>query len=206
MGPSYRAGVLRHRAIEFARRLEQENGVESVAFEILGPPKLSKLLFEAYMLKRTFATVQAVAETSPQALSQALVKLVTEDADLRSRAISIGIPILMADGVTLLCAERERRDHRWEWQSWDATPGAINRWAETEWIDLRVGNMARWQTRMANILAEANYLPSPDFDSSSGWGRLMGDPATWRLQSEINVGEVVGWIFIHEEKGERMKG
>ena len=45
MGPSYRAGVLRHRAIEFARRLEAEHNAESVAFEILGPPKLSKLLF-----------------------------------------------------------------------------------------------------------------------------------------------------------------
>jgi hypothetical protein len=206
MGPSYRAGVLRHRAIEFARHLEEEHGVESVAFEILGPPRLSKLLFEAYMLKRTFATLQAVAETNSQVLSQALVKLVTEDADLRSRAISIGIPILMADGVSLLCAERERRDHRWEWQPWEVTTNAINRWAETEWIDLRVSNMARWQARAANILAEASHLPPPNFDSSSGWGRLLTDPATWQLQAQINVGEVVGWIFVNEDKGERMKG
>ncbi len=206
MGPSYRAGVLRHQAIEFARRLEHEHSVDSVAFEILGPPKLSKLLFEAYMLKRAFTTMQTVAESSPEILSEALVKLVTEDADLRSRAISIGIPILMADGVTLLCADRGRRDHRWEWQSWAVTPAAINRWAETEWIDLRVGNMARWKGRMASILAEAEELPDPDFDSSSHWERSMCDPATWQLRPEINVGEVVGWIFINEEKGERMKG
>ena len=206
MGPSYRAGALRHRAIEFARRLEREHGIESVAFEILGPPKLSKLLFEAYMLKRSFTTVQAVAGSKPQTMSDALVKLVTEDADLRSRAISIGIPILMADGITLLCAERKQHDHRWEWQSWNVTPSAINRWAETEWIDLRTSNMVRWRVRMADILAEAGRLPSPDFDSSSGWGRPMSDPATWQLQPEINVGEVVGWIFVNEEKGERMKG
>ena len=121
-------------------------------------------------------------------------------------SISIGIPVLMADGVTLLCAERERRDHRWEWQPWEVTTNAVNRWAETEWIDLRVSNMARWQARAANILAEASHLPSPDFDSSSGWGRLLTDPATWQLQSQINVGEVVGWIFVNEDKGERMKG
>lgn len=205
MGPSYRAGVLRQRAIEFARQLEQEHGVDSVAFEILGPPKLSKLLFEAYMLKRALTTMQAVAETSPADLSAALMRLVTEDAGLRSQPISIGIPILLADGVTLLCAERERRDHRWEWQSWQVTPAAIERWAESEWVDLRTANMARWQHRMASILAEAAQIPSPDFDSSSRWGRAMFDPATWRLQSEINVGEVAGWIFIHEEKGERMK-
>jgi hypothetical protein len=206
MGPSYRAGALRHRAIEFARQLEHEHSVDSVAFEILGPPRLSKLLFEAYMLKRVFSTIQAVAESSPEALAEALVKLVTEDADLRSRAISIGIPILMTDGVTLLCAERDRRDHRWEWQSWDVTPAAINRWAETEWIDLRVGNMARWRTRMVNILSEAGSMPAPDFDSSSRWGRSMADPATWELQPKMNIGEVVGWIFTNEEQGQRMKG
>jgi len=206
MGPSYRAGVLRHHAIEFARQLEREHGVDSIAFEILGPPKLSKLLFEAYMLKRAFLTMQAIAARSPQDLSEALVKLVMEDADLRSRAISIGIPILMPDGVTLLCANRERRDHRWEWQSWDVTQEAINRWAETEWIDLRLSNMARWKQRMVNILSEAESMPDPAFDSSSHWERSMCDPATWQLQPEINVGEVVGWIFIHEEEGERMKG
>jgi hypothetical protein len=206
MGPSYRAGALRHRAIEFARDLEREHNVDSVAFEILGPPKLSKLLFEAYMLKRIYTTIQVVAESSPEAMSGALVRLVTENANLRSQAISIGIPILMANGTTLLCAERERRDHRWEWQSWQVSQAAINRWAETEWIDLRVGNMARWRTRMVNILAEVRSMPTPDFDSSSRWGRSMADPATWRLEPEINIGEVVGWIFTNEEEGERMKG
>ncbi len=206
MGPSYRAGALRHRAIEFACQLEHEHNVDSIAFEILGPPKLSKLLFEAYMLKRIYATLQAVAESSPEAMSEALVQLVINDTHLRSHAISIGIPILMADGVTLLCAEREQRDHRWEWQSWQITSVAINRWAETEWIDLRVSNMARWRTRVVNILSEARNMPDPDFDSSSRWGRPMADPATWQLESEINIGEVVGWIFTNEEKGERMKG
>jgi len=206
MGPSYRAGALRHRAIEFARQLEREHKVDSVAFEILGPPKLSKLLFEAYMLKRIFDSLKAVAESSPEAMSEAMVQMIREDADLRSQAISIGIPILMADGVTLLCAERERRDHRWEWQSWQVTRAAINRWAETEWIDLRVSNMARWRTRVINILSEAGGMPGPDFDSSSRWGRSMADPATWQLEPQMNIGEVVGWIFTNEEQGERMKG
>lgn len=206
MGPSYRAGLLRHRAIEFARQLEREHGVESIAFEILGPPKLSKLLYEAYMLKCTFITMEAVAKSSPEALSVALVNLIAEDVGLRSQTISIGIPILMADGVTLLCAARDRRDHRWEWQHWNVTPAAINRWAETEWIDLRVENMARWKMRTANILSEAKSIPAPDFDSSSRWGRSMASPATWQLQPEINVGEVVGWIFVNEEQGGRMKG
>ena len=82
----------------------------------------------------------------------------------------------------------------------------INRWAESEWIDLRVGNMARWKQRIVNILWEAKVMPSPDFDSSSRWGRAMSDPANWQLQTEMNIGEIVGWIFINEEEGGRMKG
>lgn len=227
IGPSYRAGVLRHRAIEFARQLQREHNVDSVAFEILGPPRLSKLLFEAYLLKRVSNTMQAVADSSPETLSDALLKLVTQDADLRSRAISIGIPILipraprtgntassqqeggeltLGDGLSLLCAQRDRRDHRWEWQDWQVTPTAINRWAETEWIDLRPSNMARWKVRLARIISESEGMPTPGFDSSSRWGRAMASPATWQLQPEINVGEVVGWIFINEEEGGRMKG
>jgi hypothetical protein len=34
----------------------------------------------------------------------------------------------------------------------------------------------------------------------------MADPATWQLQPDINIGEVVAWIFTNEEEGERMKG
>jgi hypothetical protein len=206
MGPSYRAGLLRHRAIEFARQLERQHGVDSIAFEILGPPRLSKLLFEAHMFKRIYTTMEAVAQSSPEAMSEALVNLVKEDGQLRSHAISIGIPILLADGGTLLCAERDRRDHRWEWQRWTVSPAAINRWAEAEWIDLRVSNMARWKQRMVNILWEARTIPAPDFDTSSRWGRPMGDPGTWQLQPDMNIGEIVGWIFTNEEDGGRMKG
>jgi hypothetical protein len=66
--------------------------------------------------------------------------------------------------------------------------------------------MAHWKARMANMLSEAQHMPAPDFDSSSRWGRAMSNAATWQLQPEIDVGEVVGWIFINEEEGERMKG
>jgi hypothetical protein len=66
--------------------------------------------------------------------------------------------------------------------------------------------MARWKARMARILSEAKGMPGPGFDSSSRWGRAMANPATWQLRPEIDVGEVVGWIFTNEEEGERMKG
>ncbi len=50
MGPTYRAGILREAALVEMVRLEQETGSRSIAFEMLGPPHLSKLLYEAYLI------------------------------------------------------------------------------------------------------------------------------------------------------------
>src|SRR4029079_3322129 len=60
MGPTYRAGLMRHWALEKLRDLETQHGVRSVAFENIGPPRLSKLLFEADLLRATFGTMDAV--------------------------------------------------------------------------------------------------------------------------------------------------
>ncbi len=206
LGPSYRAGFMRQRAIAFASHLEAEQDVASIAFEILGPPKLSKLLFEACLLKTAFRTLDTVAQTAPAQIMDGLTRLVSASATIRKQAVSVGIPILMPDGETLLCVNRGAGEHRWERTVWEVTPAAINRWAETEWIDLRLENMARWQRRMRNIMAEAQAMPSPARDSSSRYGRVMSNPETWLLDPEINIGEVAGWIFNYEEQGQRMKG
>jgi NAD(P)-dependent dehydrogenase (short-subunit alcohol dehydrogenase family) len=206
LGPTYRAGFLRHRAIQFARRLEADHNVSSVAFEILGPPKLSKLLFEAYLLKKLYRTMEGVATTSHAALMADVSRLIATDRHLRRQAISIGIPILMPNGDTLLCVNRGAGEHRWERTGWDVTPESIELWAETEWIDLRPQNMARWQKRMRLILEEITALPQPSQDASSQYPRSMTNPATWQLDNEINIGEVAGWIFNYEEQGQRMKG
>ncbi len=206
LGPSYRAGVLRHRAIAYAKHLADEHNVPSVAFEILGPPKMSKLLFEAYLLKRLYRTMEAAAQVNIDQLMQDVEMLVRENADIRRQAVSIGIPILMPDGETLLAVNRGKGEHRWERTTWDVSPETIDHWAATEWIDLRQKNMEHWQARFAAILDEITALPDPLENASSQYGRAMTDPATWALDPEINLGEVAGWIFSNEENGTRMKG
>ena len=205
LGPSYRAGFLRQRAITYAQQLEKEHGIASVAFEILGPPKLSKLLFEACFLKQIYRTMDAVVEADLELVVQKMRELIANNPRIRSQAISIGIPILMPNGKTLLCVNRGAGEHRWERTAWKITPESIDKWAEMEWIDLRAQNMARWQKRMSAILKEIAALPDPRRDASSQYGRAMTNPATWQLETEINIGEVVGWIFNYEEKGQRMK-
>jgi hypothetical protein len=66
LGPTYRAGILRHWAIDRMTALEKEHGAHSVAFEMLGPPKNSKLLFEAHLLRAAFKSMSAVREATPE--------------------------------------------------------------------------------------------------------------------------------------------
>ncbi|MGH7615079.1 MAG: short-chain dehydrogenase, partial [Gemmatimonadales bacterium] len=46
-GPTYRAGILRAHALERLDALEREHETRSVAYEMLGPPRLAKMLYEA---------------------------------------------------------------------------------------------------------------------------------------------------------------
>ena len=51
LGPSYRAGLMRHWALERMMEFEKQGETKSVAFEMLGPPRNTKLLFEAHLLR-----------------------------------------------------------------------------------------------------------------------------------------------------------
>ena len=101
MGPTYRAGLMRHWALEKLRELEKKHDVRSVAFENLGPPRLSKLLFEADILRRTFGTMSVVRDASPAEMSVRTLEELGTDDEYRSQIVSIGIPILLPEGALL---------------------------------------------------------------------------------------------------------
>ncbi|MBU1936554.1 short-chain dehydrogenase, partial [bacterium] len=88
MGPTYRAGILRESALKHMAKLEAEHDIESVAFEILGPPRLSKLLYEAHLLRKTARTFQTVLSQSASELSQITEALIRSDANLRASVLS----------------------------------------------------------------------------------------------------------------------
>jgi hypothetical protein len=108
MGPTYRAGVLRSAAMARMEELEKEQGVPSVAFEMLGPPRLSKLLFEGSILERLYGSMEEARALDPAETARKAETLVEEDADLRQRIVSIGLPILM-DRIEALASELDRR-------------------------------------------------------------------------------------------------
>lgn len=200
LAPTYRAGFMFSNAMKQMQRLEEQHGCESIAFEMLGPPRLSKLLYEAYLLKRVFSNMHTVVNTDARTLSQSLTRLIQEEESLRSQIISIGIPILLPDGKSLLRGPMIKiPPYRGE-QSFPITASNIEHWAHDGWVDLRVKNMERWRARFRQIIREVEQLSADDSSS-----RTMHNREYWKNLAEIDAGKVCGWLFTYEEKGKRMK-
>ena len=186
MGPTYRGGYLRQAALSCLRQLEEKHG-ESVAFELLGPPRLSKLLYEAHLLKRLGGTTTAILDNTPEALATDLEKLIAEDITTRQRIISIGIPILLPDGEHLLRG-----------------PVIKSEEAKHGWVDLTPSNMRTWQKRMRAI--EDHIMTELADDSSSRPDRIFTISPRWHTEKELPpIGEMIAWILIHEDNGARGK-
>ncbi len=199
-GPTYRGGYLRERAVERLAGLEKSSETASVAFEMLGPPRLSKLLFEAHILGMIGGSIDGVIDADPQALSTAADALVRVNRDLRSRAISIGIPILMGDGSTLLRGETVKiPPFRGDWEL-PCDDEAVGSWAGAGWIDLRAENFRTWQERLARIKEEAERAPIDDTSSRYNFSRDY-----WEGFQSMPIGKIAAWIFTVEDEGARMK-
>jgi hypothetical protein len=200
MGPTYRAGLMRHWALEKLSDLEEAHNVRSVAFENVGPPRLSKLLFEADLLRATFQTMNAVRAASAEELSARAFEEVRGNAVRRRETLSIGIPILLPDGRLLRGPECKVPRGLHPGDLFDPTPASIETWAWSGWVDLRVANMQAWRARFDRI--QADILAIPPLDTSS---RFLRDRKFWSEEGLIQPGKIVGWIFAVEEKGARMK-
>jgi NAD(P)-dependent dehydrogenase (short-subunit alcohol dehydrogenase family) len=185
-GPSYRAGFLREAAIKRMRKLEQRHEADSIAFELLGPPRLSKLLFEAYLLKRVSGTMAVAIRGKPETLASQCWELISNDARLRQHILSIGIPILTPAGDRILRGPVIK--------AVDAHHG---------WVDLTADNIARWQARLQAIKTATQVVL--EGDTSSRYDRTYQAMREWHDDDSIDVGEIVGWLFIHEEEGRRGK-
>lgn len=191
-GPTYRAGVLREAAIERMQALEREHGVDSVAYEMLGPPRLSKLLFEAAILRRLFDVLADVAALDPEDCAHRAQALIDEDAALRSRIISIGLPILRSDGTSLLRGPVVKVAPESDQRPDDP------RLVDNGWVDLRPDNWRRWKERAQAMLSALRTMPGAEAGS-----RADIEPESMR--DEIRPGSMAGWVFRHEDRGARMK-
>jgi hypothetical protein len=200
LAPTYRAGFMFNSALARMTKLEQQHGVDSVAFEMLGPPRLSKLLYEAHLLKLGFATFDGVIKTDAKTISAGLEHLIRTNSQLRSQIISIGIPVLLPDGNSLLRGNSIKIPPFRGENELQATNVSVDLWAHDGWVDLRIRNMELWRERFKEIIDVVDRLPEGETSSLSMYNREY-----WKNFTEIDPGKICGWIFSYEEKGRRMK-
>lgn len=186
LGPTYRAGYLRTHAVEGLRALEQQHGVRSIGFEMLGPPRLTKLLYEAYIMSCLRPSVRALGSADADALAAESEHLLRVDApDLRRQILSVGIPILLPDGQSVLRGSTVV-----------VAPGARGvDVAPRGWVDLRRANMAQWIRRAAAIASEEVDRGT---GSSARWTAVAADRG-------IEPARMAVWIFENEDGGFRIK-
>ena len=184
-GPTYRGGYLRAVAIDGLKALEKEHRARSVAFEMLGPPRLTKLLFEAHILCRLCPTLDAIAKEDADTLAGDADRLLLKrEPLLRQQILSVGIPILLSDGASVLRGPKVV-----------VMPAEGADVAPRGWVDLRAANMQRWIDRAKKISAEPEDTRN-------------GSAARWTAVNAANAIEpakLAVWIFENEDGGYRIK-
>lgn len=185
-GPSYRGGYLRAVAVEGLRTLEASHGVRSIAFEMLGPPRLTKLLYEAYLLGQLYPTTRALSSADGAAVSAEAERfLLGQDGTLRRQILSVGLPILLADGRSVLRGETVVVPP--DGRGADIAPRG--------WVDLRLANMAHWVERARAISARPRDART---GSGAAWSAIDAD-------APIEPARLAVWIFETEDGGFRIK-
>lgn len=193
--PSYRAGVLRQTALDKLARIEEETQSHSVALGQLGPPQLSKLLYEAHLLKLNYRTLRAVVHTPATEISETLYQFLLENELLRTQITSIGVPILVPGGKQLIRGPRINIPES-IYREVTVDDNHIDAWAGKGWVDLRPSNFQVWQDRFQRMRRTQHMLHTRGTSSVT---------MKTYLPETIEIGAVVAWLFNNDEKGYRLK-
>jgi len=188
-GPTYRAGLLRSAALGRLEGLERDSGTRSVAYEMLGPPRLTKMLYEAYVLSKLRPTVRALAGSDGAGVAGEAQALIERDTALRSHILSVGLPILCADGA---------RVYRGSLVVVPPTPGDPRGAAPRGWVDLRPEYFGMWVKRAQAIVAAEVRAGSKESGSDVDWMAIRGD-------DPVDPPRFATWVFEHEDRGARIK-
>ncbi len=202
MDPTYKAGLVRGVALRDLQVEEERSTaagcIPSIALGRLGPPELSKLLFEAALIKHVYGAVDAVLrdQAPDEDVARRLVNAL-EPSDVGRAAPSIGIPVLMPDGRTLVRGPRinvpEIEGHK---KVVPIQAPDVDAWARRGWVDLRPANVDRWRERIRQMMQSRSDL------------REVGSAAATThsfMTDRFEPGEMVAWIFNNEMDGFRIK-
>ena len=203
--PSYRAGVLRDQAVREMERLESMIGADvlpSIAVGHLGPPKLSKLLIEAYLLRQATGTseIPAMAGIPAEKMKERVEEYLRREQRIVSLITTIGIPLLRetAKGLQLTRGPRLNIPPAPPDGSAVALSAEnIETYARSGWVDLRTTNFEVWRQRLHTL-----GVSRPDI---AAHGSAAFDLASYPLEGFV-PGDVVGWLLTNEVDDQGMVG
>ena len=191
-GPTYRAGMLRRNAIGRLRALESRHGKRGIAYEMLGPPRLTKLLYEAYLCRRLRSSVRALAESRATDLATSAYRLLQDEAALRQHIISVGLPIVTPDGKHVFRGSTVVVPPAAELDVLSAAPRG--------WVDLRPDQFGVWVKRAGEMVREGDARAAGPQGSGSDFDWNAIDP-----DEPIEPSRFATWVFTVEDKGTRIK-
>jgi hypothetical protein len=193
--------------------LSNETTMPSIALGRLGPPLLSKILFEAHIMKLQFGGADGLvelADCNPMELALELSTKVQKAAkrdpasDFGTRTLSsfsyiaptIGVPILlegnlMLRGPNITLPEPVGHDSKFTFTTQEMVDGH----AQSGWVDLRASNLQVWRERARHILAEPT-VSARDTTALSGLHYNSGS-------REIKAAALASWIIAGEVHGQR---
>ena len=205
--PSYRAGVLREVARREMDRLEQmfaadDSVLPSIAVGHLGPPRLSKLLIESFLLRAGTgnSSISKLLEHSVEELQQKVEAYLLAKPKVASLITTIGIPIVRQNASEVRMTRGPRLNIPVPRPDGAPNPldrDAIERYAFLGWVDLRLENFRTWRSRIEKIATSV-----PDIAQS---GSAAFDRAAY-LPQEFIPGDVVGWLLSNEVDVQGMVG
>jgi hypothetical protein len=200
LGPTYRGGILQNSAVRQIDKLEKEHGIDSVAFELLGPPRLSKLLYEANIIKRICGNMKAFLNTTPEEMSAKSLALVSENGDLRAQMLSVGLAVMLPDGKNYLRGVDVKIPVKTGDIEIPVTEKEIEKWCFEGWVDLRTKSFIEWQQRITKIVNQVESIPA--YETSS---RYTYTKEYWDNFETFDEGKISGWVFEYEDHGWRFK-
>ena len=200
--PSYRAGVLRDHAVREMERLEssKRGEVPSIAVGHLGPPRLSKLLAEAYLIREASGQdlIAELREIEPATMQRRVEEYLAANPIVTSTIVRIGTPILRERNGRLTLTRGPRisipavSGGR---TAVDIPPAKIDEYATSGWVDLRLANFERWRERLGAVKRrDIEHFGSAALD-------VKGYPG-----ERFVPGDFVGWLFTNEEDEHHMIG
>ena len=209
--PSYRAGVLREQAIRQMEQLERAAAGEvlpSIAVGHLGPPRLSKLLIEAFLIREAAASdeINTMLKIDAEAMQTRVETYLHKNPRIVSLIVTVGIPLLRAirgprpEARGLGLTRGPRINIPPAPPDGAAVPiddDAVERYARTGWVDLRLQNFKVWSERIRRLACSRPDIVlqgSAAFDLSkySGDRFVPGDVVGWLLTNEPDEQEMVG--------------